>query len=132
MDKELSKKIGKIKKEYYKEKAINKIFSWFNVKKHSCSFINNGGMIQRTKQEYDRLIDCIIYAVEKHEPWILKEYEGRLTPDKVRGYSLLGRYLDDSCSPLYRWWGVQGKICPICYREYGQMFYTLHCSHGGS
>ena len=116
-----------------KHRDIQDTFSFYNDPsvEGSCDFENGEYCIQRDKGFYDKLINGIIKMVNKHENWILKSYKkvGGLSEKYVSGYTLLGRFLDDTHSPLYRWWSVQARICPTCFREYGQMYYTQRCTH---
>jgi len=119
-----------------KSKAIKKMFSFwkFAPKYDTCDFANGNYCYQRTKEEFDKLIDTIIQAVKKFEPWIYSGYKkhGGLKREFVIGHTFLGRYLEDGDSKLYEYWSLQGNICPKCYREYGQMYYALHCHCNGN
>ncbi len=112
------------------KKNIDKMFSFYKPIE-DIDFENGKYAIQRDNKFYFKLIDTLIEAVKKYDKWILegKPYNGKLLRKHVMGYSFLGRYLDDNNSPLYRWWHVQANICSICYREWGQMYFKLHCNH---
>ncbi len=129
-----------------KHKTIKSMFSWVKdakehtekkeEKKDSCKFANGGWCVQRDKVFYHRLICTIIEAINLHEPWIAEQYEQRggtgLKPENAMGCTLLGRYLSDGGSEIYSWFSLQARICPKCYREYGQAFYALHCGCDGT
>jgi len=115
-----------------KSKEIKEVFAFYDPPDDdSCDFVNGKYCIKRSKEFYDKLIDGIIDMVTKYESWILKSYEkhGGLKKEFVFGYTVLGRFLDDGSSELYRWWEIQANICPVCYREYGQLYYTNNCTH---
>jgi len=98
----------------------------------NCQFENGHYCAQRDKEFLNRILDGIIAMTNKHYKWITKETNfGKLTRERVQGQSWLGRYLDDSGYPLYRWWGIQAQICPVCFREYGQPYYAINCTHDG-
>lgn len=112
---------------------IQTAFSFYDpVEDPHCDFANGNWCIQRTEEFYNRLLDALVEMVEKYEPWTAKSFResgNTLSRNVVKGYSFLGRYLDDGNSDLYHWWGIQGNICPVCFREYGQMYYASHCTH---
>jgi len=113
-----------------KYKDIREAFAFYDeAETDSCAFANGEYSVQRNEEFYDKLIDGIINMVNKYEPWILKSYKNGITKEYVKGYSVLGRFLDDSNSPLYKWWSIQANICTICFKEWGQLYYTNHCSH---
>lgn len=105
-------------------KKVDKMFSFW---KNSKLDANNDIGVQRTEEEYNLLLDTIIKATKEFEPWIAKEYGNKLIRENIKGWSFIGRYFDDGDSPLYKWWEVQGNICKVCYKEYGQMYYALNC-----
>jgi hypothetical protein len=116
----------------HKSKDIADAFSFYGQIGNGCDFMNGGWCIQRTEGFYDRMIDTLIDMIEKHEPWIAEHYVANGTPLSrvlVRGYSFVGRLVDDNDSQLYKWWCVQSNMCPICFREYGQTYYALQCTH---
>lgn len=120
----------------FRGEHINKAFAFYTpIKDENCRFANGGLCIQRTEKFYNRLLDTLIEMINIHEHWIAEEFkkEGhQLSRDEVKGYSWVGRYLSDGNSDLYHWWQIQGNICPVCFREYGQMHYALHCKHDDS
>lgn len=113
-------------------KDIKEHFAFYGKIDNSCDFANGKYYYQRTREIYYRLIDTLIEMVKKYEPWIAKQFGENLTREYIKGYSMIGRFLDDGNSDLYRWWGTQGNICPKCFREYGQMFWALHCNCDGT
>lgn len=130
--KEFNKKEDAIKSEK-KSIGIKDLFSFW--KEHpddgTCRFENGGWCYQRTENEYFKLKDSIIKAVKTYEPWIAKEYKknGGLKREHVHESYVLGRYLYDSDSGIYRWYGLLSNICPTCYRQWGQQYYANNCSH---
>ena len=113
-------------------KDIIDAFSFYNPIETECDFLNGRWCIQRTEEFYNRMIDTLIDMIERHEPWIAEQYMTKGTPLSrvlVRGYSFVGRLLDDNNSPLHKWWCIQSNICPTCFREYGQLYYALQCAH---
>jgi hypothetical protein len=114
-----------------KSKGIKELFSFWKKypKESNCNFENGEYCYQRTKEEFDKLIDTFIIAVKKFEPWIYSQYSGYggLKPKYVIGSTFLGRYLGDNDSELYEWWCLQSNICPKCYREYGQPYFAINC-----
>ena len=111
---------------------IQNTFSFYKkIKDDNLSFANGKYAIQRDEDFYNKLLDGLIKMIKKYEKslWVKCKDWGGLTRDNVKGHSSLGRWLGDSDSPLYHWWGIQGNICPKCYREYGQMYYALNCKH---
>ncbi|MEE9214679.1 MAG: hypothetical protein V3U54_07770 [Thermodesulfobacteriota bacterium] len=100
-----------------------------------CQFSNGEFCIQRDKEFYNCLVDGLIKMVKKYEKWVYSEYKkklGVMKREHIQGYSLLGRYLDDGDSDLYKWWGIQANVCPKCFREYGQLYYANNCKHNNS
>ena len=89
--------------------------------------LGDGEFIQRDKDFYDRLCDGIATLTNSLHPWIKKSFDGEVTRVHAQGRRILGRYLDDGGSPLYRWWSIQASICGKCYKQYNQTFYALHC-----
>ena len=127
------KSLQEAQKSESRHSAIKNIFSFwkFVPKDKDCSFGNGNWCHQRTETEYFRLIDGIIEAVNKHEKWIAKDYakHGGLKREYVMGGTFLGRYLNDSHSPIDRWFAIQMCICPKCYREWGQPYFAINCKH---
>lgn len=111
---------------------IATMFSFYKNEDNSMEFANGEYCMQRDKKFYYQLIDTIIQAVALYETWILEHYNNWLSQTDVMGWSKLGRYLDDSGSYIYKYWGRQGNICRTCYREWGQMYYANNCNHTGN
>ena len=114
-----------------RRQEIDSLFSFYNVPEdEGCCFANGEWNVQRSKEFYNKFIDTLILALNKYEPWIKgTAYSDGFTRENIAGGSILGRFLDDGGSPLYKWWGRQANICPKCYIEWGQMYYTLRCGH---
>ena len=114
-------------------KDIKNTFSFYKEDNDDgCRFSNGRYAIQRDEETYNKLLDSIIAMINKYEKWVLKYcYEDGITLQRehIKGYSYLGRFLDDGHSPLYYWWGIQANICPVCFREYGQIYYASNCTH---
>lgn len=131
-DREFAKKIDAIKSEK-KNGAIKKIFSFWKEPKDdgTCNFANGEYCYQRTREQFEKLRDTLIDAINLYEPWIAKQYEkhGGLKREHMGSGYLIGRYLDDSGSELYRQYGVLSNICPKCYREWGQQYFANNCNH---
>lgn len=112
---------------------IQNTFKFYEpIEDDEFAFGNGGCCIQRTEEFYNHLLDALVEMIKKYEPWIAREFIKKGSPlsrEVVKGYSFIGRYLDDCDSDMYHWWGIQGNICPVCFREYGQMYYALHCKH---
>jgi hypothetical protein len=129
---EFSEKENAIKAEK-KSKNIKNLFSFWHSSKDDnyCSFANGKWCYQRTKSEYNQLIETLVKALKKYEPWITKQYkeEGGLQSKHIgRGY-MIGRYLCDGNSELYHWYCLISNICPKCFREWGQLYFSNTCTH---
>jgi len=113
-------------------KKILKLFSfWKEAKneKDNYNFENGGYCFQRTKEEYNQLGDTLFSAIQQYEKWICKQYKdkGGLKREYINGQSFVGRYLGDGDSELNTYWCILGRICPKCFREYGQAYYAINC-----
>lgn len=65
-------------------------------------------------------------AYKIHVASIVKEY----TDNNYEPWSYAWfRYLDDSNSKLYKVACRVNNVCPICYKEWGQSYYAIHCNH---
>lgn len=116
-----------------KSKEIKTLFTfWKKVgdEKGNCNFSNGHYCYQRTKEEYDQLVDIFFIAMKKYEKWICNQYDeqGGLKREYINGLSFVGRYLSDNYSELLDYWNILGCICPKCYREYGQSYYSINCT----
>ena len=111
---------------------IQKAFSFYKpIEDEHLEFANGNFCVQRTEDFYVKLLRTLLDMTNKHEVWISEQYlqnYGSMSIENIKGMSILGRFLDDSDSQLYKWWCVQANICPKCFREYGQAYYSLHCS----
>lgn len=119
----------KAKTSERKNIVIKNAFNFYIKDKKKPKDGNDDIGVKRTEEFYYKLIDTLIAMVKKYEPRILENYEkvGGLTRDYTKGWSMLSRFLDEGNSNLYKWWGIQGNICPKCFREYGQMYFALNC-----
>ena len=113
--------------------GILKLFSFWKYPKKdgTCSFENGDWCYQRTKEEYSKLIKTLIKAVKLYEPWICKQYkkDGGLQEKHIGSGYMIGRYLCDGNSELYKYYGLISNICRTCFREWGQPYYANNCSH---
>lgn len=116
-----------------KQKEVDALFKFYDKpSSDNCDFANGEWNIQRSKEFYNKFLDTLIDALEKYEPWIkdsVKMYKDGFSRENIRGYSFIGRLLDDGGSPLMKWWSRQSCICPGCYIEHGQTYHQLHCTH---
>ena len=93
--------------------AIEKVFP--SVKDNLCKFANGGWSVQRSKEWLDKYKAEIIKLIPTCD-------------DTLFSYSWW-RYLSDSHNPYYTIaWRIL-KVCPKCYREWGQPFYAINCTH---
>ena len=129
---EFDSKLACLKAER-KSRGIFRLFSFWRKTNDdkNCNFSNGEYCYQRTKGEYNQFIDAFFLAMKKYEKWICSQYEekGGLKREYISGQSFVGRYLNDGDSELYEHWCILGNICPVCFREYGQMYYVWHCEH---
>lgn len=114
-----------------KNGGIKKLFSFWKdhpEDKH-CEFANGKWCYQRTDVDYLRLKDALVKAVIDYEPWIAEQYEehGGLKREHIGAGYMIGRYLCDGGSELYKQYGIISNICPKCFREWGQQYYASHC-----
>jgi hypothetical protein len=119
-----------------KNGGIEKLFAFWKYPKEdqTCEFANGEWCYQRTEGEYKMFQENLIKAINKYEPWIAGQYEkhGGLKKEYVKGGTMIGRYLCDGNSELYKQYGVLSKICPVCFREWGQQYYANHCTHSAA
>ena len=111
-----------------KNRDIKISFDFYNPV-HDVNFMNGKYSIKHTEEFYNRLTDTLISMITKYEPWIIDRIHKSLTRKDIKECSIIGRFLDDSNSNLYRWWTIQYNICPVCFKEFGQRYYTLRCNH---
>lgn len=115
-----------------KSNGIKKLFSFWDYEKDEhCEFANGGWSRQRTKEEYERLQDALVEGVKKYEPWINEHYakHGGINREYMGVGYIIGRFLSDGRSDLYRFYCLLPNICSKCYREWGQPYYANHCDH---
>ena len=96
---------------------------------NTTDFVNGQFCIQHDATFYHRLLDTIISMSLKYHPSL---NSAQLTREYIKGQSYLGRFLSESNSQISKWFDVQMSICPVCYREYGQLYYALNCEHNDS
>ena len=82
-------------------------------------FANGGYYIQRDSAWLRYFRKYVYTTVKNHNPGI--DY----TPETYGWY----RCLDDSNSPYYNLALRLTYICPICYKEWGQMYFANNCKH---
>jgi hypothetical protein len=121
--------------------SVRQIFKfWKEAEPHTrttkdgnCDFANGEWCVQRTKAEYDELIQALILAIKLHEPGVAENYEreGGLKPEFVNSMFILGRYLGDGDSEINHWLHITGCTCQRCFREYGQPYHATHCGCSG-
>lgn len=120
----------------YRNAEIRDSFSFYDpVEDKTGDFANGKLCIQRTEEFYNRLLDTLVAMIEMYEPRLAERYiekTGSFSREDVKGRSFVGRWLDDGDSNLSRWWYIQCSICPLCFREYGQIYHALHCNHDTS
>ena len=112
-----------------KNGGIKKLFGfWKEADDFNC---DNDRCFQRTDVEYLRLQDALVKAVIEYEPWIEKHYEkeGGMSRRYMVGGYIIGRFLSDVDSDLYRWYCILSNICTTCYREFNQPYGANHCTH---
>ena len=114
-----------------KNGGIKKLFGfWKEVPKDkNCCFANGGWWYQRTEAEYLMYIEALIKAIKEYEPWIASQYEsdGGLQKGHIGSGYLIGRYLNDNNSELYRQYNIMSDVCPKCFRQWGQPYHANHC-----
>lgn len=124
------------KKQYAEEEKANQCqerctrIQTFNkkypeVKDKHCSFANGHGWVQRKEKWYKNFEKDFVEIVKLNHPSVEAKYL-----ENPRGF--LGRILDDSNYDEYVIWGRGQCICPECFREWGQPYYTINCLHDGS
>ena len=125
----------KAEKSESKHLNLKKVFNFYKPPKDKdCKFANGEYCYQRTREFYEAFETALFLAIKKYEPWIVKSYEKegkQFTKKYLRTY-YVGRCLDDGDSSLYRWLIIFLGICPKCFREYGQTYYSMNCKHNNS
>lgn len=126
------------KHERLLEKAEVIFDRWPKVKDDGCKFANGGGYVQLTKEVYDEVrngfLDLVkeVYSKDKDIQRVVE-----ITKNMDSNWGIIGRYLSDYDSPLYRYWcqlmhvdagapDVKVKL----YRLWGQGFYALNPDKG--
>ncbi len=95
------------------------------VRDRGCDFANGGGWVQRTKEWYDPYMDDCMEVIAKNHPKIEKKFLNH-----TLNYGLM-RILDDSGYDEYSLLGRLSSVCPKCFREWGQPYYAINCTHDG-
>jgi len=124
--------IWEAEKSERKSKHLKKLFAFVKLEKDpGCKFANGGWAVQRTAEYHAQFKAALVLAIQKYEPKIVKEFKekGYKLEDVIFASGWLGRYLSDSDSDIYGHLCDYGRICPKCYREWGQMYYTINCTH---
>jgi hypothetical protein len=109
--------------------GIKKLFDfWKPAGDFKC---DNDRCFQRSDVDYLRLQDALVKAVVHYEPWIDKHYkkEGGMSRKYMQGGFIIGRFLSDGNSDLYKWYCVLSNICTKCFREFNQPYGANHCTH---
>jgi hypothetical protein len=116
---------------------------WPLVKQKGCEFSNGGWAVKRDLKwlmGYKRDIEDVV-LVWQHNQYnayvksgIWKDYgldePHEFNPRKPWTYGWF-RELDDSNGWPYRFALRATNVCETCYREWGQMYYAIHCHHDG-
>lgn len=130
--KEFSTQEEAIKSEK-KNGGIEKLFSFWKPipKQKNCEFANGGWCYQRSDHEFLKFTDCLIKAIKDYEPWIAKQYEpdGGLKRGHMGSSYMIGRYLCDGNSELNSKYHILSEVCPVCFRQWGQPYYAINCTH---
>ena len=107
---------------------LKNMFSFVVVENDpNLAFANGNYSVQRTQSYYDRYTKTLVKAIEKYKPWIADDMHGKIK-DVLFSCGVIGRYLDNG--KLYKWFSHWSNICPKCYREWGQAYYSLNCKCG--
>lgn len=116
-----------------KNGGIKKMFSFWKYppKDKGCEFENGGWCYQRSEGEYKLFVETLIKAICIYEPWIASRYKphGGLRAEHMGAGFMIGRYLSDGDCELYGQYNTLSKICPVCFREWGQPYYAINCKH---
>lgn len=105
-------------------------------KNNNCSFSNGEYWIEHDKEFYDKVIDILDKAIRKYHKELVKEYNedkknGSWDKKHIRdGYVI--RWMRDTDIGLYKYYCWVLNICPVCFKEWGQMFFANHCNHDGT
>jgi hypothetical protein len=83
-----------------------------------CKFANGEGYIQLTEEELALFNDIYRAAIRDFKPDLLPQFN-------ANPKGIIGRYLDDSDSPLYSLWGIACQI-DAKRRLWGQPYYANH------
>lgn len=102
---------------------------WTKNEDMSCGFSNGKYAVLWNKEVYDKLINIFNSLLMSYEPNVYKEAMGKLenTNELIDSY-YVNRVLDDTGSYLNGYLYRIKCVCPNCFREYGQLYYKLHCT----
>lgn len=109
--------------------AVKEAFAaWERI--DDIDFANGKYSVQRSKAFYMETLKTIELLLRNYHPKIIKDIEKRTVwkPEFVFCY-LVQRTLDDMGDYLCRYVYRAERICPVCYKEWGQLYYKNHCVH---
>jgi hypothetical protein len=116
-----------------RSKGIRSLFKFFipTPKDKSCKFANGGWCYQRTKEDFIKFREALVIAIKKYHKWIASQYneDGGFNINHIGASFIIGRYLSDSNSEIYKYYCTFSNICPVCFREWGQQYHATHCDH---
>lgn len=126
---EVSGKIFKSKLDAIKSEkrsaGIKKLFSFWKESPRMCS----DECYQRTGNEVEKLRSAILVAIKIYEPAIEAEFPGGVTINRIVRGGIIGRYLCDLHSDINKYYIIFSNICCLCFREWGQQYDAMYCSH---
>jgi hypothetical protein len=116
-----------------KHREIKAMFDFVKITKsrNNCDFDNGEYCVRHDAKYYDRFRTTLIAAIRKYEPWIAKEFDKKCGLEAgMKPCGIIGRYIGDGADDMIiQMYGIWANICPTCYREWGQGYYSLHCNH---
>ena len=89
---------------------------------NGCEFANGGGYFQLTKKQVDHFMKELRILIKDWDSKLVKTFD-----KQPRG--IIGRYLDDSNTPIYYLWGLLLQI-DSSNRLWGQPYYALNPHKG--
>jgi hypothetical protein len=103
----------------------------------SCGFSNGEGYIQLTKELYDSVRNGLLDLIRDTFPkWKSMQEAVDITRNMDSNWGIIGRYLDDSDTPLYKYWcqllNVEADAeCAVKnYRLWGQGYFARNPKEG--
>jgi len=114
--------------------TAKEMFSFVKIVKDSgCKFANGEYCIQRSSEYYNQLRDTIVLGIKKFDPRIARKFTEK-NKDGLEvavnfPFGIICRYLGDGASIVQDYFLIYQNICPKCYREWGQGYFALHCTH---